>query len=61
MKPSGRRLQPPEGSNMIEYKTVCTRTLGGLKKAEALKRDGWLIGSVGLFTIQFYRTAKKHN
>lgn len=45
----------------IQYKTVDTRTEKGIKQAEALKRQGWTIGSVGFNTIQFYRNrpAKK--
>lgn len=39
----------------IKYKTVDTRTLKGLKQAEQLKALGWIIGSVGLYTMQFYK------
>ena len=50
---------------MIKYKTVDTSTLKGLKQAERLKQNGWIIGSVGLFLIQFYkrveRAKKKRN
>lgn len=40
------------------YRTVDTRTLKGLKEAERLKANGWTIGSVGLYTIEFYRKSK---
>lgn len=39
----------------IKYKSVNTSTLKGLKEAENLKNAGWLIGTVGFYTIQFYR------
>ena len=39
----------------ITYKTIDTRTLDGLKKAERLHARGWAMVSVGLFKIQFYR------
>lgn len=35
------------------YKTVDTRTLSGLKRAEWLKSHGWRIISSGFTTIQF--------
>jgi hypothetical protein len=38
-----------------EYKTVDTSTISGLKEAEKLQEDGWTIGSVGLFRVQFYK------
>lgn len=41
----------------IEYRTVDTSTLKGLKQAERLQARGWIIGRVGLFLIQFYRRA----
>jgi hypothetical protein len=41
----------------IEYKTIDTSTLRGLKAAERLQSAGWTIGRVGLFLIQFYRKA----
>lgn len=44
---------------MKEYKTVDTRSLKGLKEAERLKANNWIVGSVGLFTIQFYRDKPK--
>lgn len=43
-----------KGGGMMEYKTVDTRTLAGLRQAERLKAQGWTVGSVGLYTIQFY-------
>ena len=39
----------------IEYKTVDTRTLKGVREAERLKRQGWTQGSVGFHTIEYYR------
>lgn len=39
----------------IEYKTVDTRTIKGIKQAERLQANGWTQGSIGLFSIQFYR------
>lgn len=39
----------------IKYITVDTRTLKGLKRAERLKYNGWTVGSVGFYTIQFYK------
>jgi len=40
----------------IKYITVNTKTLAGLKKAERLKQKGWIIGSVGFWTIQFHKS-----
>ena len=40
---------------MIKYITVDTRTIKGIKKAERLKEKNWIIGSVGLWRIQFYK------
>ena len=45
----------------IEYKTVDTSTLKGLKQAERLHANGWKMGRVGLFTVQFYRTKEVHS
>jgi hypothetical protein len=39
----------------MEYKTADTSTLDGLRYAERLRRDGWIVYSVGLFLIRFYR------
>lgn len=44
---------------MIKYVTVDTSTLKGLKRAEWYKSHGWTIGSVGLFTIQFYKKTER--
>jgi hypothetical protein len=41
----------------LQYRTVDTRTLQGLKTAERLKDNGWRIISTGLFLIQFERKA----
>jgi hypothetical protein len=40
----------------IEYKSVDTSTLKGLKEAEKLHTNGWVTASVGLFIVKFYRT-----
>ena len=39
----------------IEYKTVVIRNVKYLRYAELLKRHGWIVGSVGLFAVLFYR------
>ncbi len=44
---------------MIEYKNVDTTTVKGIKDAERLKANGWIVYSIGLFRIQFYRKLKK--
>ncbi len=44
-----------EHMQSTEYKTIDIRTLEGLKRAEWYKAHGWIIGSVGLNTIQFYK------
>jgi len=38
------------------YKMVNTRTEKGLKEAEDLKENGWIIYSVGFYLIYFYKT-----
>lgn len=38
-----------------KYKTVDTSTMTGIKQAEALHSSGWKMGSVGFYTIQFYK------
>jgi hypothetical protein len=38
-----------------KYKTIDTRTVEGLKQAERLHEEGWTVGSVGFWTIQFYK------
>lgn len=43
----------------VKYQTVDTRTIKGLKKAERLKRNGWTVGSVGLWVIEFYKPIEK--
>jgi hypothetical protein len=45
----------------IEYRTVDTSTLKGLKAAERLQANGWTMGRSGLFSIQFYRRVEKRN
>jgi len=42
----------------FQYRTVYTNTLAGLKQAERLHQNGWLMYYVGLFMIRFYRKAK---
>ena len=39
----------------IRYKTVDTSTLQGLEHAEKLHESGWIIYSVGLFIVRFYK------
>ncbi len=48
-------LENVKPSGKIKYITIDTRTIEGLKKAEALKEKGWIVGSVGLNTIQMYK------
>lgn len=38
-----------------KYRNVDTTTIKGIKEAERLKALGWIIYSVGLFRIQFYK------
>ena len=40
---------------VIKYRIVDISTLKGLKRAEWYKAHGWIIGSVGFNTIQFYK------
>lgn len=42
----------------IEYRTVDTTTLEGLRTAERLHANGWKMGRVGLFSIRFYRAVR---
>lgn len=44
---------------MTKYRTVDVTTLKGLKLAERLHRNGWQMGRVGPFTIQFYKREVK--
>lgn len=37
----------------VEYKTVDTKTLKGLRLAERLHDQGWIMVRTGLFLIQF--------
>ena len=46
---------------LIEYRTVSTHTLKGLRTAERLHTAGWKTGSVGLFNIQYFRTKPTTN
>jgi hypothetical protein len=39
----------------FEFKTVDTSTMQGIQLAERLKAEGWIIGSIGFYTIQFYK------
>lgn len=39
----------------VEYKTVDTSTLKGLRRAEYLHTHGWKMMRVGLYLIQFFR------
>lgn len=40
---------------LIEYKTVNTSTVAGIKEAENLKANGWTIGRSGFWDLQFFR------
>ena len=40
---------------MIEFRYVDTRTERGLIEAENLKEEGWVLGPVGFWTLQFSR------
>lgn len=42
---------------MTQYKTVDTSTIEGLKLAERLKGQGWVIYKTGLFLIYFLKRA----
>jgi len=49
--------QSPEvfSPGSVEYKTIDIRSEKGIREAELLKSQGWIMGSTGLDTIQFYR------
>ena len=40
---------------MIEFRHIDTRTEKGLLEAEELKEEGWVLGPVGFWTLQFSR------
>ena len=42
----------------IEYKRINIDTLSGIKQAEKLQAQGWIIGSSSPFDIEFYRLKK---
>lgn len=42
-----------------EYKTVDTSTLKGLKIAERLHANGWIVYRTGLFLVYFQKRVKK--
>lgn len=44
---------------MIEYRTVDTSTLAGLRAAERLHVAGWKTARVGLFLVWFYRKIER--
>jgi len=44
-----------------KYKSINTRTLTGLKKAERLKKQGWKIVSVGFETIIFEKESHEED
>jgi len=44
---------------MTKYKTCSLITIAGLLEAEKLKASEWKIGSIGLFSIQFYKKGKE--
>lgn len=39
----------------IKYRTISTNTISEIEVAEKMLERGWIIGSVGLFTIQLYK------
>ena len=41
-----------------EYKRINLDTLKGIKQAEKLQAQGWIIGSSSPFDIEFYRVEK---
>lgn len=43
----------------LKYKTIDIKSTRELGQAEALKRKGWKIASIGFTTIQFYKENKK--
>lgn len=44
---------------MRKYVTVNTQTIKGLKHAEWYKAHGWIIVSIGFYTIQFLSPSPK--
>ncbi len=40
---------------MTQWRTVDTSTLKGLKQAERLHAAGWVMYSVGLYLVKFYK------
>jgi hypothetical protein len=42
----------------IEYRRVNIDTLQGIKQAEKLQAQGWVIGSSSPFDIEFYQVKK---
>jgi len=51
----GKLLAQVMRRNPLQYRTVETRTLKGLKEAERLQAAGWKIIRSGMFSIQFER------
>jgi hypothetical protein len=41
-----------------EYKRINLDTLKGIKQAEKLQAQGWIVGSATPFDIEFYRNKK---
>ena len=38
-----------------KYLTIDLRTMKGIEDAEMLLEEGWTIGSIGFYTIQFWK------
>lgn len=55
-----KQNRPIGRPGQVEYRHADTSTLEGLKYAEKLKEDGWLIISQGLYTITFARLKEKY-
>ena len=43
---------------MIEYKYIDTKKPGGLKEAEELQKNGWVMGPAGFWSMSFSRIRK---
>lgn len=48
-----------KAGNNLDFKTVNTQSLEGLKLAEKLLKEGWKIYSQGFWNIYFSREKKK--
>lgn len=48
-------------NNTTSIKTVDTSTYNGHLQAQQLKKQGWVIVSIGLYTIQFVKAKNDKN